>query len=184
MVNHGVAIALGAGRLFWLFVIGYMGFAVSASQSAPYTGTTAETVQDVGRFFLTSTAVLYVCFHAGFTLVGYQKGLPAIAFAALATAAAPLALYLGVPHVSGVPLLVFGGALLLESRELGRPAALAGTLEFSSGMAAIVSSETPTVLLFAVAWLFKFRLLQHCGLGDQRQSTKLSAQTVGGEREC
>ena len=90
MESRGLSIALGAGKLFWVFVFGLVMFGGSAIENGPYQGASAQAARQVGRGLLFFTAVSYAIFHAGFVLLAHQRRLPALAWSSFGITAAPL----------------------------------------------------------------------------------------------
>jgi hypothetical protein len=175
MESRGLSIALGAGKLFWVFVFGLIMFGGSAIENGPYQGASAQAARQVGRGLFFFTAMFYAIFHAGFVLLACQRRLSALAWSSFGVTAASLlvaaalvcspafAAYL----VETVPfralsmfLVAFGGSLLMARQTLRRDALTAGVLEFGGGLLGLLFGPTPTILLFIPAWLYKRRVLQ------------------------
>jgi hypothetical protein len=173
MKSRRLSIALGAGQLFWVFVIGFFMFEY---ENAPYyEGAFAQATRQAGRGLLFFTAVFYAIFHAGFVLLARQRRLSALVWSSFGVTAAPLlvaaalvcspafAAYLveTVPFRALSMLLVaFGGSLLMARQALCRDALIAGVLEFGGGILGLLFGPTPTIFLFIPAWLYKRRVLQ------------------------
>jgi hypothetical protein len=188
MVSRGLSIALGAGQLFWVFVIGFYMFEY---ENAPYyEGTFAQATRQIGRGLLFFTAVFYAIFHAGFVLLARQRRLSALAWSSFGITAAPLligAAFVCFPPFAAyllktVPFralamlfVVFGGSLIMARQTLGRDALTAGVLELGGGLLGLLFGPTPTIFLLIPAWLYKCRALRAA-----QCSESLSPQAVGG----
>lgn len=188
MESRGLSIALGAGQLFWVFVIGFYMFEY---ENAPYyEGAFAQATRQTGRGLLFFTAVFYAIFHADFVLLARQRRLSALAWSSFGVTATslligaalvcspPFAAYLlkTVPfRALSMLLVVFGGSLIMARQTLGRAALTAGVLEFSGGLLGLLFGPTPTIFLFIPAWFYKCRALRAA-----QCSESLSPQAVGG----
>ncbi|MCZ6759108.1 MAG: hypothetical protein O7D29_01875 [Gemmatimonadetes bacterium] len=190
MESRALSIALGAGKLFWVFVFGLFMFFGSAIENGPYQGASAQGARQVGRGLVFFAAVFYAIFHTGFILLARQRRLPVLAWSSFGVTAAPLlaaaalvcspsyALHLAetvlFPSLSML-LVAFGGSLLMARQTLRSDALTAGVLEFAGGLLGLLFGPTPTILLFIPAWLYKRRVLQAA-----QCSESLSSRTACG----
>ena len=190
MKSRGLSIALGAGKLFWVFVFGLIMFGGSAIENGPYQGASFQGARQVGRGLLFFTAVFYAIFHAGFVLLARQRRLSALAWSSFGLTAASLLIGAALvcypsfafhlaetilfPALSML-LVAFGGSLLMAKQALRRDALTAGAFEFGGGLSGLLLGPTIAVFLFIPAWLYKCRVLRAAQCSESP-----SQQSVGG----